>query len=734
MTRPGIMPRINHKFLLAVMFAAAVAASFSVRTFICNRDINSVRQTVNADFVPYLVESSIMYGYARDVGTGKGIPEYDQRLIGMEKVRVREQMPLGVEYFLGYSWRLKNAVFGRPAPSPESLDYDDTPDAAGFMRNILRFWSCLTAGFIFLWLYWLGCPLTFAFCGALLHAVAPAAIARHTGQDILCEPFALPFIAMAFACRAAALKYKTPILSALSTAAVFAATAFWDMSQICFLLFATYELARWLTGGKVITPVFSSLLNSESNSPREIKPKKIPYTRYSLFLLWYAALVLSALLVPYNRAHQFICSPLLMVAFPSLLLLPLFRVNGWRRRLLLFLTVIAALGLLWSFTGSGYKQNYNHFQELISAKIKYWNVKPSDPEKLTFASRFLWTPSLHSATMAITGTMFPASYWLMLLALMAGLCFRRGREYLCRGFSCYSLPLWMTVIFFVFFVYMVRFHVFCALFLSVAFPLIMYELSRIGRKSCITVLIILLSALLLEGETGWKMRRSYPENFLRETANLVKWLRVSNTADRVILADMGLSPVLKAYTGAAILIQPKFELPATRKIVEDYVMTMFHGTELDFARFCELHNVDLVIYNRNTATAPMHPYSYRYMAAARNVNKKSAAFLMDMAPAKMNYFYPVAPPVECKELSRRYILFKFIPPHKKRIAQNTAELARYYLDNGNMQLAEKLAVAAYITDPLNQNAYIMYYKIFQKIPDFTLAGLMAQPKQHLTGR
>jgi hypothetical protein len=725
MTGLGQMPRLKHNLLLLCLFTAAVTAAFAVRTFICARDTQAIRKAVNADFVPYLVESSIMYGFARDAGTGKGIPEYDQRLIGMEHIKVSEQMPLGVEYFLGCSWRLKNFIFGRPALTPEQLCYDSTPDAAAFMRFLLRFWTSLTAGVIFLWLYWLGCPLLFAFGGAMLHAVAPAAVVRHTGQDILCEAFALPFIALAFACRAAALRYQRPLLTGLSGAAVFAATAFWDMSQICFLLYVIYELLRWLCGGELSIPRLFTAGTDQTAAPVNNS------RRYQLLLLWFAVLVLSALLVPYNRAHRLLCSPLLMLAFPAVLSLPLWRWRGnWRRRLTLLLLTLAALGALWYFTSAGYKQNYNHFQALISAKLQYGNVKPADPDKLDFASRFLWTPSLHSATMAITANLFPAAFWLMLLTLLACVFFRRGRTQFGGGISRYGMPLWLSLIFFILFIYMVRFHVLCALFMAVAFPLIMYELSRIGRKSYIAAVMLLLAALLLEADTVRNLRRSYPENFLNETANLVKWLRAEKTDGKIMLADMGLSPILKCYNGAAILIQPKFELPQTRNIVETYVMTMFHGSESDFAKFCGQYNVDLVIFNRNIATDPMHPYSYRYMAAAKTINKNAVASIMDTKPNQLNYFYAVAPPAEYKDLSRRYIVFKFISPRKKILARDTAELAKHYWENGNIPLAEKLATAAYITDPTSQQTYLTYYKVFQRIPNFSLNQLLIPIRSH----
>ena len=689
-----------------VLFILAALLAFTVRTYVCNRELASIKSQTGVDFYPFFVESSIMYGFAKDVGSGKGIPAYDRSLTGMNKVKVSEQMPLGIEYFLGYSWRIAKLIFGEPKLSPADKIYEDDPAGAAFMRNTIRLWASLTAGFIFLWLYFLRCPLPWAMAGALIYAFAPAAIARYTGQDILCEAFAMPFLAAAFAFGALALRKRSVRALLITGICTFCATAFWDMSQLCFLLWGVYEIIRVMSGG--------------GTSGK----------RLQFYLFMYAALLLSAVLVPYNRAHQLICSPLIVFIFPTLFSLYFMPSVKFSRKLAVLLVSGLVFFGIWKLVSSGYAENYSHFNELIKAKIAFCNVKPADPDKLNFAARFLWTPSLHSASMAQTKLLFPAALWIMGIAFIAGLCFKNAGKRLKTGLSRSLLPLWLTAIYFLIYIFMVRFNVFCGVFSAVALPLIFYDLYRSKSKLSLRIMLIItaLQVIYLEAEATVNQRRNYSKNFLRETSDLVKWFRRANIQGHTVLAEMTLSPVLKAYCGANIVVQPKFELPASRRLAEDYINLMYNGSESQFAGFCEYYGVEYVVFNCNSSFEPLHPYSYRYIAAAKQVNAKSTVFLMDMRPREMQYFYEITPPGEVNSLSSKYRVFKYIPPADKIKAMQTAQLAWQCYKERNMPLAEKLAEAAFLTDPQSQNIYLLYYRIYKQLPQFKLENFTAARK------
>lgn len=212
-----------------------------------------------------------------------------------------------------------------------------------------------------------------------------------------------------------------------------------------------------------------------------------------------------------------------------------------------------------------------------------------------------------------------------------------------------------------------------------------------------------------------KLHRNYEYSYLKETANMIKWFRQSDTADNVFLADMEISPVLKAYCGAKILIQPKFELLEVRKNMEKYVNLMFHGSERDFADYCVKHGADFVVFSRGKIS-PMHKYSYRYMANAKKIKTKSIAYLMEVRPHSMRYFYEIIPPREFKGLTNRYRVFKVIPPDKIATASYAADLAMEYYYANKLKLARNLARTAFLTNPKSQKTYLTYYKIFGDIP------------------
>ena len=155
---------------------------------------------------------------------------------------------------------------------------------------------------------------------------------------------------------------------------------------------------------------------------------------------------------------------------------------------------------------------------------------------------------------------------------------------------------------------------------------------------------------------------------------------------------------------------------------------MFHGSEREFADYCVRNDVNFVLFSRGKV-APMHKFSYRYMANAKRIKTKSIAYLMEAYPRSMRYFYEMIPPKEFKDLSRRYRIFKVIHPDKRATASYAAELAMKYYYEGKHDLARKLAQTAFFTNPKSKKTYLAYYKIFGHIPKSTLENFCKFSKQ-----
>ncbi|MDD5697975.1 MAG: hypothetical protein PHH77_05105 [Victivallaceae bacterium] len=578
-------------------------------------------------------------------------------------------------------------------------DYETNPRETAWIIAQLRLWAGLVPGFIYLWLVFAGFPWYIALSGGILSAIAPAAVARHTGQMLVKGAFALPFLTAALAFFTLAFKRPGRLPVILVMVAAFGATVFWDASQLVLGIWAGLEILRWIIYGS-------------------------DERRKQVFTAVYAALVLAAVISPYNRAHYALLSPALLIFWPALAGLHFTRFDARRKRLLAGCSLIAVLALLQ--TGityhSRFAENYRHFSSLAKAKLFYLNRKPADPAQLTFEQRFLWTPGLQSATWEITKNLFPYVLWVFLLFGALGFCFKKVRNELLGELPDWFVPGCMTLIFFVFYLFFVRFHVFSALALNAAFPMLVYGWYRAAGKRPLKMLVLAaaLGAIISEGVYSLRLHRGYRQAYFRETAALVKWFRQAGTADKVVLADMEISPVLKAYCGAAILIQPKFELAEIRKDMEQYVKRLFHGSERDFADYCAAHEVDFAVFSRGKI-APMEKFSYRYMADAKRIKTKSPAYLMDCRPRSMQFFYEIAPPPEFRILNNRYRVYQVIRPEHRPTARYAADLALEYYYAGRLKLARKAAATAFLLNPKSQRAYLVYYQIFGDIPRPTLA-------------
>ena len=245
--------------------------------------------------------------------------------------------------------------------------------------------------FIFLALRLAKVPVCIALAAALLEIFSAAELGRYTGQDLIKGAFALPIFGAYLAASSGALygsqkiRRFALIAAALTTAA---AVASWDASQMLLGLLALCEMIR-----AVIT-------NRSSRKRRD------------LWLMTFLAVTLTALCVPYNRAHGTFFSPVLLGLIPGAILLNIkySRANRLYKIGLLILLAITAFagGKLSPFAG-----NYGHFAELVSAKIRFFNRLPADPGLLTFNQRYLWTPELHSASWKITRMIFPALLYLL---------------------------------------------------------------------------------------------------------------------------------------------------------------------------------------------------------------------------------------------------------------------------------------------------------------------------------
>ena len=778
---------IKNKIIFILLFLTVFFTSFYIRRVICSREVKKIsneisqRLGIDTDFAPFLVESSMMYSYAEMVADGSGIPEYDEQLTTLAEIPVNRQFSNALEYFLGYSYRIKVYLFGKGKFKQADLNFEDNPDFSHWVRLNIAVWAALVSGLIFLILYSFRMPVVFAFIGGMLHAVSPASVARYTGQDIVRGNFALPFLTASLLFYY--LYYRKPgkLKFIMLIFAVFTAMSSWDMSQIVFSLWGIAEIIR--------------LVAAERHQRGNILSKSL--------ILWSgicAGILLSAVLVPYNREHILIFSPLTIIVFPLIFLLNFKQDRSVKFRFLLTLCALFLLVAVWKIGGalSGFSGNYSHFASLLYAKIKFLNIKPQDPRLLDFDARSVWVPAMHSADKFIYSNIFPVSMNIFAVMLILSLYIKTVRQVLVRYLPLLYLPLYMGILYSFLFFFIVRYHVFAIIFISLNLSVLFFiwkkSIPRLNSREIVSVITILIiyfvgygvyyrlpasghltlkilfasfklpvlalifcgvlalsvflfrklqkkqSAVLpdilkfclaglifitfiteLDGTLA--SSRKYKTHFFPETAALIYWFRHEGNEDQIVMADFNLSPLLKNYCRSHIVLQPKFELGKTRELYYKFMTDMFHGTEKELAAFCEENGAEYFVYDRGYAVSE-GIYSPMYMAGAVEVKKGTPAYDMNLLQDRENlkYFYEIKPPASLKFLSTRYIVFKVISEHdRKKSADFMVQAKKEYLQK-NYKLAARLVKSAVFADPNNADAYLQYMEIYKKPPDITLKG------------
>ena len=685
-------------------FLLVLAAAFFFRNAIAERDMAALRRTIGADFVPFSVESAMMYGYLRAFADGRTLAGTDPALPDMPHYRIAEQMSLNLEYVGGLLLRAKRALAGRG----ERGAYEDCPEESRLVRYWFTLHIALAAALLFLLLRALHLPWFPALGGALIEVFSAAALGRYTGEDLIRGAFALPFLTAFLLFLVKAERSRHWLWRVALFGSVFLSAAAWDASQILIGAVALWEILRRVAGGAPSAK------------------------RRNLWLLCHLALVLAALLLPYQRAHGAFFSPVVLWVLPGAWLVnwcggP--KAHFWRTLGVLLLLGIAAWTVMHF---APFRDNYSHFGELLQAKIRFANRLPRDPALLTFDQRYLWTPELHSADWHLTRMVFPWALplWAVLAvgAMLAGPAkrWRRGRRPDASFRRRFAGDAWrfggLTAGFFLTFCFFARFRDMTTLLLAVALPLVLaLWMNRSARQGALRRrgywlgAVLILAAAGLEWRNSIHLRRGRPDG-MAATAELIRVLRQADLNGAVMLGDMQISPLLKCYAGASILIQPKYELPEVRAITREYLETFFRGSLRDFSDFCARHHVDYVVVHLPAVLTPASvPYSYRYIANAERLRQDSAASLMLRRAGRLREFRPVALG-KAHDVDHHYRIFRYISPHDRSEAARLAELAqeRYYA--GRRRAAARLIRRAWRHDPGGRRLYELYIRFTGELP------------------
>lgn len=631
--------------------------------------LDAQRALTKSGELHFTLESALAYRRVQLVYRDGGLPERD----------------LGVGWPLGIDNRKTDTVDGA---WPMAAACRAWPGLMAMEERVhwlhLLWWSLALPGVVMLVRAagggWFGAAF-----GGLVYAVAVSAVARTTGQELSHENDAWPFFVWHLVCWTMAGrggKRREGWLGWVGAALAAVSLCFWDLMQFYLGALGVWGAVRAVRG---------------TVDRRESLVYWLPLT---------VAVVLAGALHPYFRAHLLLLSPV------PWLLSGVMAAGGmpkerWERRLASAVVqpgVVLVLGwcLLAAPGLGGTVDSYGHFGELLWAKLRWLNQRPTDPKLLTFDQRILWTSGLMSTSWRMVVRWFPAMLW-----PLAGWGVWRWRKRRAgadaaavRGPATPGFAGWCAAVSLGAFALFFRFHIWVALAAAALGGVAFGRWWRGGgRKRRIWLAVAAVAVLgaetaqTLDRPTRWGGPSVYPD----ETAELMEHLR-TYTAPDPVLANFGVSGSIAAYGGCPVVLHPKFESGGIRKKVREYGEALFKGTEEDFARWMDLQRAVVYVHSMGELSNLKPEASMRFMVDALEPAQDAAVRLFEERPEELQRFKP-------EFANRKYRVYRLQGSGSGRLlAAQRAELATEALGSGKPQCAEAYATAALRADPDNESA------------------------------
>ena len=323
------------------------------------------------------------------------------------------------------------------------------------------------------------------------------------------------------------------------------------------------------------------------------------------------------------------------------------------------------------------------------------------------------------------------------------------RQQFLKNWQEILMPWLYTIGFIVGFIYIVRYHEFLILFLSVSLPMLVvcvwrgsaYQIQKVRPDEAYTrlyasrwfsrgvhLLLICACIFSLAWETYASLfiaKRKYTGDVpMQDTARLIVWFRAAreHVKDKGVAANFTIGPMLHAYAGTGVVMNPQFGLKRIGDATEDYLNAMYHGTEEDLMKYCEEHKARYLVYNKG-AIQGMHIYSKRYIANAKEIPGTAPANLMFFQPGNLKWFYELTPPRGLQDVGKTYTLFQVVTRKDRRKANELTMQAVQEAEAYNLVTARELIRQAVELDPLSENAALIFYKLYQYPPDISLRGV-----------
>ena len=639
--------------------------------------LNAQRQLTADRSIPFSLESALAFRRIQMVYRDGDLPRIDRGIQYPAGVIMREVDTLGAERAYAHAAKL----------------WPGTLNLAEKVRWLHLAWFCLAIPAMFFWVKWMGGGIAGGFWAAAFYAVAISAVARSTGQELSHENNALPFLLWHLAAgawvRNRAETFRARLIGGWVSAALAGmALCAWDMVQFYLALFMARGLVQAVRGRL---------------SKEELWTLPAPLM---------AVLLAAGLRNPYLASHGFLLSPTMALGWGLLLAgAPVAQRQRTATRFVLALLPVGLSLLLSRF----YLPSYDHFASLLAAKLRFCNIRPENPARLTFDQRILWVPALNSTSWRAVWQWFP--FLLVLTAGSASALIRESARNR-RSFADFPPLLFYLLASFVAFILFFRFHVWVALFACGMVGLWAGQAGASGGRWGRGLAAGLLAfGWLLETSQPWcgpiRLRRpevvapearkwdgplywGRPNVYAAETEALMEHLR-KFVAPEPVLANFGISASIAAYGGCPVVLHPKFESPEIRGKVREYGEALFKGDEAEFRDWMEAQGATVYVYSMGEFSEIQPGLQMRYMVDALDPATNAAARLFEQRPEELKYF-------SSQFANRKYRVFRLKrSPMAARLAQTLAEQARDALERGELELAEAKAAHALRMDAENES-------------------------------
>ncbi|MBI5209309.1 MAG: hypothetical protein HY927_04970 [Elusimicrobia bacterium] len=571
----------------------------------------------------FKVESALQYRYAAMLAYDVPVPAVDRGAQYPEGLRPYRDLPMLMEQATGLTWKLW--------PFKRTSDF----------RLFVILWVAAVSSLSIVALYLAALRLTrdapLAMTAAWAYGLSWAAVANMIGSYTF-ECLALPLMFSSFACFCVSLGPEEGRGRAWAAASgLFMALGLGTWHVTRFYLAAFYLAVAWL----------GLRWRLESGGPAGFG-LRARLQRASLlesvgFLN--ASCVLAGVVFPVLRESRFLLSPTMVLGYALLAALA-------RGPAAAGVALAAGGAAAFAFGQVPVESSaFGHTYWLFIDKLRFLLAKPADPAALSQEARYLWAGPFNSPDPAfLVFTFLPLGLLVLprLASAFQGRGARPGVQSPAPPHPAWTLVDVMAALSALGTAMVARLVPFLAFFLCLGSAKLRLEAGSWRRS------VVLVAMLLLAGVEGLKTRAPYSRLnvFMMLSAPLarednkagvsvhnerlvLKWLKAWG-GGRPVLAHIGISGPILAYSGVPVVLNPKGELALNRRKTQEFLSTLYSSEE-SFLRFCEKNGAGFFLYNTGYLLDES-PDGTRYASGSMGLKADQAVVKFHFHPGALTGF------------------------------------------------------------------------------------------------